>query len=64
MDINTIAFALMASITALFLAATLARETDIHLPAMTQSGDTSVGRRSVNWLAAIAMTAAVLICLI
>jgi hypothetical protein len=35
-----------------------------HWPARTRSGDTSLGRKSVNWLAATAIVAALLICLL
>jgi type II secretory pathway component PulL len=64
MDTSVIAFVLMAVATAVLLAATVAREADFNLPALSYRGDTSLSRQSVNWLAAIAFTAAILICLI
>jgi hypothetical protein len=64
MDTSVIAFVLMAVATAVLLAATVAREADSNLPALTYRGDTSLSRQSVNWLAAIALSAAILICLV
>jgi hypothetical protein len=57
----------MATATAVLFASTVACEADFNLPAPSYRGDTSLSRQAVNWLAAIAaiaLDAAVLICLI
>jgi formate-dependent nitrite reductase membrane component NrfD len=64
MSMSIIAFGVMASVSILFMAATLADKWDIKLPARNQVGDSSLGPKSVNWLGAIAFIVAVLICLI
>jgi len=58
------AFALIGSLTVLFLAARVGGEGSFKLPALHQTGDSSLSRKSVNWLGAIAFIVAVLICLI
>jgi uncharacterized membrane protein (Fun14 family) len=63
MNMSMIAFVGMAAVAILFLAALVVIELDFKLSALTQSGDSSLGKKSVNWLAAIAFSAAVLICL-
>ena len=64
MSITVIAFALMAGVACLFAGATVARELDVKMPALTQSGDSSLSRQSVNWLGATAFSAALLICFV
>lgn len=59
MNMSIIAFIVMASATILFMAATLAGEWQPRLPKLTQTGDSSLGPQSVNWLAAIAFAAAI-----
>ena len=46
-----------------FLVATLRTETGLEWPQSTRSGDTSLSRDSINWLAALAVGAALGICL-
>ena len=58
------AFALMGPLAVLFLAALVGGEGSLKLPALHQTGDSSLSRKSVNWLGAIAFIAALLICLI
>jgi protein-S-isoprenylcysteine O-methyltransferase Ste14 len=64
MSISIIAFAVMASVIILFVAATVVSEMEIKLPQLTQSGDSSLSPQSVNWLGATAFITALLICLI
>jgi hypothetical protein len=64
MNTTVIAFSVMAGVTALFAAATLAREMGVQLPALRRTGDSSLSPRSVNWLAVTALIGAVLICLV
>ncbi|HZL79029.1 MAG TPA: hypothetical protein VFC17_09255 [Candidatus Limnocylindrales bacterium] len=61
---SIIAFVVMASVSILFMATTLVGEWNFKLPPLNQSGDSSLSRKSVNWLGAIAFIGAVLICLI
>lgn len=61
---SIIAFMVMASVSILFVAAMLVDELDLKRPVATQTGDSSLGPKSVNWLGAIAFIGAVLICLI
>lgn len=63
MNISVIAFLLMAGVTILVVAATVAGELDLKWPRLAQTGDTSLSPQSVNWLAAIAFVAALWICL-
>ena len=63
MNLSIILFVTMASVAILFLTAFVALEMGIKLPALTQTGDSSLSKKSVNWLAAIAFSAALLICL-
>lgn len=66
MSLTEIGFALMAAVSVLFMGAFVVSQLDIELPAryQYQIGDSSLSGRSVNWLGAIALTAAVLICMI
>ena len=64
MSMSIIAFMVMASVSILFVAAMLVDELDLKRPVATQTGDSSLGPKSVNWLGAIAFIGAVLICLI
>jgi len=64
MNITVIAFAAMAGVTVLFAAATVAREMGYRLPVLTQTGDSSLSRQSVNWVAATAFIAAFVICFV
>ena len=54
----------MALVSILLLVATLISEGNFKLPKLKQTGDSSLSRKSVNWLGAIAFLSAVLICLI
>jgi formate-dependent nitrite reductase membrane component NrfD len=63
MSISLIGFGLMALVSILFMAATVAGESNIKLPELKQFGDSSLGMRSVNWLGAMAFIGAVLICM-
>jgi hypothetical protein len=64
MSISILAFALMAFVSVLFMAVTVVGEGNFKMPALKQTGDSSLGVRSVNWLGAVAFTGAVLICMI
>lgn len=64
MSLSIIAFVAMAAVSILFMAALLVSELALKRPVATQSGDSSLGPKSVNWLGAIAFIGAVLICLI
>jgi hypothetical protein len=64
MSISLLAFALMAFISVLFMAITVVNESNFKMPSLSSTGDSSLGFRSVNWLAAIAFTGAVAICMI
>ncbi len=64
MNVTILAFGIMAGVSILFAAATVGRELNIKLPTLTQTGDSSLSRHSVTWLAVTALIAAVLICLL
>lgn len=64
MSITEIGFVLMAAVSVLFMGAFVFSQLGIELPARYRTGDSSLSGRSVNWLGAIALAAAVLICLI
>ena len=63
MSITESGFVLMATIAVLFLAVTVTSQAGIRPPRRHRTGDSSLSAHSVNWLGAIALTAAVLICL-
>jgi hypothetical protein len=54
----------MAAVSVLFMGAFVFSQLGFELPARYQTGDSSLSGHSVNWLVAIALIAAVLICLI
>jgi len=54
----------MAAVGVLFMGAKVAGQLDLKRPVLHQTGDTSLSGQSVKWLGAIALTAAILICLI
>jgi hypothetical protein len=62
MNISVLVFALMAIVTIPIMTATVAAELNLKLPVLTQTGDSSLGPQSVNWLGAAAFIAAILIC--
>ncbi len=64
MKVSVLAFLVMASASVLFGAATVFRELNFRLPALTQTGDSSLSPQSVNWLGGAAFFAAVLICFV
>jgi len=64
MSITVTAFVLMGAVLSLFGIATLAHELNLKLPVLTQSGDSSLSPRSVNWLGLTAFIAALLICFV
>jgi hypothetical protein len=64
MSITESGFVLMVIIAVLFMAATVASRTGLRPPIRHQTGDSSLSAHSVTWLGAIALMAAVLICLI
>jgi hypothetical protein len=64
MSISLLAFALMAFVSVLFMAVTVVSEGNFKMPALSRTGDSSLGVRSVNWLGAIAFAGAVAICMI
>lgn len=61
---SVIAFAAMMGLTGLLLAVMTAREMDFHFLPETQIGDSSLGPRSVDKLAATAFASALVICLL
>jgi len=63
MNISKFAFDTMAAVAVVFLSATMVLETGVKLPRLTQRGDSSLGRNSVNWLAGVAVCLALLVCL-
>jgi hypothetical protein len=63
MSMSLMAFVLMASVSVLFMAAAVVSEGNFKLPALKQTGDSSPGWQSVNWLGAFAVLGAFLICL-
>jgi hypothetical protein len=64
MNLSVFGFAVMAIVAVVFAFATLAREMDFPLRNLTQTGDSSISRRSVNWLAATALLSALFICFV
>ncbi len=60
---SIMAFVVMALLSGLLLAATVAGERDIRRPVLYQTGDSSLGPLSVNWLGGMALLGAFLICL-
>jgi len=60
---SLIAFVLVAVVSVLFMAASVVSGGNFKLPALKQTGDSSLGWQSVNWLVAFAFLGAVLICL-
>ncbi len=64
MSISEIGFILMAAVAVLFMGAFVGSQLDIKLPALHQTGDSSLSGHSVKWLGALALAGAVLICLI
>ena len=64
MHMSIIAFTVMAAVTVLIMAATMASELNLELLVPTQTGDSSLSRQSVNWLAAVAFIAALGICMV
>jgi hypothetical protein len=63
-SISIISFVVMAAASVLFVAAAVISEGSFKLPAMHQTGDSSLHAESVNWLGVIALIGAVLICLV
>jgi hypothetical protein len=63
MNVSLMAFMMMAGATLLFMAAIVVGERVLEIPTMRQTGDSSLSHRSVNWLGALALITAVLICL-
>ncbi len=61
---TSMGFVLMAAVCVLLMGGIVAGQLDIKLPELHQTGDSSLSGHSVNWLGAIALTAAILICLI
>jgi len=57
------AFLMMAATSVFFFAALAVGEKMLGYPVLRQSGDSSLGRRSINWMGGIALFVAVLICL-
>jgi hypothetical protein len=63
MTVSLMAFFMMAAASVLFLSALVVGEEMIRIPVLRQTGDSSLGPRSVNWMGGLALLAAVLICL-
>ena len=62
MTMSIIAFALMAVVAMAFGFATMNLNLDVRIPELTQTGDSSLGRHSVNWLGATAVFFVAFIC--
>lgn len=62
MSVTVIAFVLLAVTTILILAATMVFDLNLNRIKLAQTGDSSLSPRSVNWLAGIALIAALWIC--
>jgi hypothetical protein len=62
MNISIIAFVAWASVISAFLFLILNREAANPWLGLTQTGDTSIGRHSFDWMGAIALIGAVAIC--
>lgn len=63
MNMTVVIYALMAVLAMLILASGCVFALSLKWPQPAQTGDCTLGPRSVNWLAAIAISAAVWICL-
>ena len=63
MNFSVLLFTLWALVGATFLLLTLGREPGYPWAKLARIGDTSIGRNSVNWLAALALSGALMICL-
>jgi hypothetical protein len=63
MNITVVIYALMTVVLLLILGFAFMLALNLKPLRLAQSGDSSLGPRSVNWLAAIAIGAAVWICL-
>jgi hypothetical protein len=64
MKASLLAFALMALVTVGFALATLFREMELQWLEVRQTGDSSLGRNSVNWIAGLALGIDLVICLL
>ncbi len=64
MSISVLTFILTAFVSILFVGFILITEGYLKLPSLNRTGDTSLGAQSVNWLGAMALIGAILICLI
>jgi hypothetical protein len=64
MNLSLMAFMMMAGASVLFLTALLVGEEQFKVAPVRQTGDSSLGRQSVNWLGGLALLTAVLICLV
>lgn len=64
MSVSLMAFYMMAAASVFFLAALVVGERMFVEPVLRQTGDSSLGDRSVNWLGGLALLMAVLIILV
>ena len=62
MNISVIAFSIWAAVGLAFLFLTLGREPGYPWAGLGRVGDSSIGRNSSNWMAALALSGALLIC--
>lgn len=62
MTISIIAFVVWTGLISGFLLLTMDREAAIPWRGLTQTGDTSIGRYSFDWMGALALIGAVVIC--
>jgi hypothetical protein len=62
MNISILAFVVWAGVISGFLFLIMNREAVDPLRGLTQRGDTSIGRYSFDWMGAIALIGAVVIC--
>lgn len=62
MNISLIAFIVCAAIGLVFFAAMSIMESGTEVNGFKQTGDTTIGRNSINWIGGLAIAAAVFIC--
>jgi hypothetical protein len=61
---SMMAYQMMAMVAVIFLSAIMMSGTGVKLPRLTQLGDSSLSKNSINWLVGIAFCLALLICLV
>ena len=64
MNISVIGFAVLAFVVTAFLLLTARKELGHQRAELTQRGDSALSRNSANWLVALAISAALVICFV